>query len=75
MKTNVIACSLCLVFLALPGCSLQKPDNQAARDPSAEIRKHNSKGYIGGHLYRHGRHIHHHPELTPPKASKEGNKE
>jgi len=71
MKFGIVACSLMCGLYLLAGCSMHKSDSQPERGAIKCSSAHPQERYIGGHLYRNGRHIHHHPECTPPEAAKE----
>ncbi len=67
MNYYLISGALLIGLLGMQGCALKTDSQQAEETPSAR-KPHADERYIGGHLYRHGRHIHHHPERTQTKS-------
>jgi len=64
VKACLIACIYVMGLVILQGCSLQESAKLSATDDSKCSKLHMGERYIGSHLYRHGRHIHHHPECN-----------
>jgi len=55
---------LCLIVGGLSACASASAYHQDHPSRAAELHEK----YIGGHLYRAGRHIHHHPEWQKPSS-------
>jgi len=72
MKACLIACIVVVGLVTLQGCAVQKPAGQPEAESSSDISAHGDERNIGEDLYRHGRHVHHHPERTLPVEEKEG---
>jgi len=67
MKFCLCTCTLVISLISQQGCSIQQTGKSSATKDSGGHDILVPERHIGGHLYRNGRHIHHHPERTPPE--------
>jgi len=69
MKLKLLTHAVFLGSMILPGCAMQETGNHKQTGVKPLVHER----YIGGDLYRVGRHIHHHPGRVPPskKQTKE----
>jgi len=71
MKWLRFSCALWMMLLLLQGCST----TNGSTAPLSAGPEHADERNIGGHLYRHGRQIHHHPERQKPSPETKQDKQ